>query len=485
MKSTMSHILLGPKRKSNSCKLGQFIYRFCAKLRELMLSTICRGLTFSIGSIFIWCAAYAQDIQVVYERSIPSNSAYDIHFITLTSGGEILLCGSGGGGGAWVGRFSPEANLIKGTVVEKRLDGAMEDCWTVVARDSDRTVIAGVTNSHALVKGDRASGGNAETYRSAPTAGLLALLSEDGATVFKKAFGNFKPYYQNGFYRGVGLKDGYLLLGNIAKEWPADSPSGVRGVPTIWLVKTDTAGNIIWQYEYAENDGDVMQADFHGFISDLVVLKDASVVFIPRASPVASTMRDGKPLLIFRGKVEPRGDRQQLILKIGSNGKELQRRAIPPGFGGDISLLRVDNQLVLIDHPTLNPNDKNKNVLAQIRVRRFDEELNLRDSEVVDLHGDEFIVQGAIAGGPGKILVIGNYVKDLGPLRNKLGEPALAEISLGGSFKIIQRFGSGHVAGIAKDANGDEFVVVRFGGVGFGESGENRRMFLTKFRLGR
>src|SRR5258706_1317948 len=175
----------------------------------------------SLAKLPVWAAlalmgalsahAAPGDVEFVLEHKIRGTEADRINYVSQGSGGETILCGIGGGG-AWVSVLGRSGQPKFSAAVNVPKDGAHEACWTVLAHDASKTLIAGETNSHSLVGKDwgQESLPEPRRYETTPRAALLASVLSDGSTSDKRVLGNFKKYYRNGFYRSLQVSDGYV-----------------------------------------------------------------------------------------------------------------------------------------------------------------------------------------------------------------------------------------------------------------------------------
>jgi len=430
---------------------------------------------FASFALMATVSAYAApgDVEFIVDHKISESEADQINYVSLEKSGETILCGHGGGG-AWVSVLAPSGQSKYTAVVAGIRDGASEACWTVLTHEPSKTLIAGETNTHSLLGKEwgQESLPPPRRYETTPHAALIATLRPDGSTADKLVFGNFKKYYRNTFYRGVRVADGYVLAGMLTNEWPAFTRSGTIGVAALWVVKIDFAGALKWQYQLAEDGGDVLEVNRHHYFSQLFELPDGSLVLAVSMGRLAHRQQAGQRRLLGID-VKPQNPGGVLMVRLAPDGKELRRV-----WGGpDIFLALRGNEIVSLGNPPRS--DPSAIVVDRLETVTFDYDLNRKSSRILEIGPQYFSIEGIAVAASGELFAIGTYAS-----RRGHREIALVQITAK-ELRVLKHFRSGQWGGITRARDSDDFVVARLSTLPLGSPDMKRDIELMKFKISR
>lgn len=267
-----------------------------------------------------------------------NSTQYEIVFTKsygVRPGTPHALIRTGDGGFAFVGTFGGAAFVVKtdanGDVQWQReftspKPPRQEHTGEVVLQTRDGGfLVAGSTNSDSTTGIQMGQTPDPISPR-ARMAALLVKYDKHGGVLWTKTFLDLpEKRFRKHFYRGVAVKDGYILIGITSVEL-LDQPTRTGRAPAypLWVVKFNDAGEVVWERVFSD---EVFTAFLGGtpLYGKPVIDRDGHLLFAvaarehqKRVGGRLQTMTGGEPLVEYT-----------VVFKLDKDGVEIKRVKLP------------------------------------------------------------------------------------------------------------------------------------------------------------
>jgi len=215
-------------------------------------------------------------------------------------------------------------------------------------------LLAGYSNSPSQSQSQMKSDKNQDNWGAGGDYWILKL-DQDGNIEWQNTLGGDKDEQ---LFSAVQLKDGNYLIGGSSASGPSGNKSQTnRKGSDIWLLKLDTAGNVLWQQTYDIGNGD--------FLASIVENDDATVLLGAYAKAESQSQDDTGDYVAI--KIDAKGD--ELWRKsVGSDGEDILKKAIETRDGGYVLAGTSNPEKLAVGSGSRKSNAKGKSGKGDVTV---------------------------------------------------------------------------------------------------------------------